>query len=104
MKRINGYLFEWMFWIVALFLLATADASAPHFSLCPLANMGIRWCPGCGIGHAISAVLKGHFAESIQAHWFGIPATLLLIHRVVVLFLKMLNIHRFKLSGGNEYV
>jgi hypothetical protein len=47
--------------------------------------MGITWCPGCGIGHAISWLIHGDLAKSFHAHWLGVPALILIIYRIYVL-------------------
>lgn len=85
---------ELAFWILALVLLATANPHAHHFSLCPLANMGVDWCPGCGLGRSISALFHGEVRESLNFHWFGIPALLVIIYRIVTL--STLTIKRSK--------
>jgi len=78
--------FELIFWIAALTALAiTNPAAESQYSLCPLKAMGITWCPGCGIGHAISWLLHGNIARSWQAHWLGVPALLIIGYRIYVL-------------------
>jgi hypothetical protein len=75
--------FELVFWVSALISLAfTNPAAAGHFSLCPLKTMGITWCPGCGLGHAISWLLHGDVRNSLQAHWLGIPALAVILYRI----------------------
>lgn len=81
---------ELIFWIVALVLLACAapheKPSSAHFTICPLANLGLGWCPGCGIGRAITLLFHGNFQMSMRQHWFGVPAVLILLYRIAVLF------------------
>lgn len=85
---------ELIFWIAALLLLATADphnhGETQHFTLCPLANMGLSWCPGCGIGRSLTQLFHGNFAESFALHWFGLPALLIICWRIGVLTRMML--------------
>ncbi len=85
MKLFNVFSFELLIWVVALVLLWFTNPSDHHFSLCPLASIGVEWCPGCGIGRSIAWLLKGNLNESFQAHWFGIPALILLICRIITL-------------------
>ena len=82
MKHFKSFPVELIFWILALVLLATADSHEHHFSLCPLANLGIDWCPGCGLGRSITALFHGELQESIHHHWFGIPALLVIVYRM----------------------
>lgn len=105
MKMLGRIPLELIFWIVALTVLACAKIHEPahpdHFTLCPLANVGFDWCPGCGIGRSITHVFHGNFAESFEMHWFGIPALLIIVHRIVVLIKK--DIKRiFKLTKEEE--
>lgn len=80
---------ELFFWIAALGLLAIsapqAHGHAGHFTMCPLANAGITWCPGCGIGRAITQLMHGNLQESLDHHWLGGPALLIILYRIVTL-------------------
>lgn len=94
-KVSNRVPLELLFWLTALVLLGFSEMEPSghelHFTLCPLANLGFEWCPGCGIGRAIAQLLHGNWQESLEQHWFGLPALLILLHRIVVLsrlFLK----------------
>jgi hypothetical protein len=104
MKMLSRIPLELIFWITALVLLALAKpelhGDEHHFTLCPLANMGIDWCPGCGIGRALTQLFHGNVAESIKLHWFGIPALLIIIYRIVVLI--KLNVKRNKFLKYKE--
>lgn len=99
MQRIKHIPLELYFWITALVLLALANPNEHHFSLCPLANLGIEWCPGCGLGRSITAIFHGELKQSLSFHWFGIPALLLIVYRMITLFsLTKNNIRRFNLN------
>jgi hypothetical protein len=80
---------ELIFWITALVILACSKVpegtSAEHFTLCPLANLGFTWCPGCGIGRAITALFHGNLSLSFQLHWFALPALIILLYRISIL-------------------
>ncbi|MES2428369.1 MAG: DUF2752 domain-containing protein [Bacteroidota bacterium] len=78
--------FELIFWIAAIIALAVADPSIQsQYTLCPLKLMGITWCPGCGIGHAVSWLLHGNIVRSWKAHWLGVPALLIIGYRIYIL-------------------
>jgi len=77
--------FELVFWITALIVLGFSDPTKAHYTLCPLKLMGFGWCPGCGIGHAISYLLRGNIGASFHAHWLGVPALGVLLYRIYVL-------------------
>lgn len=86
MKMLSYFPLELAFWVAALFLLATANpviaTDEHHFTLCPLAALGQHWCPGCGIGRSITQLLNGNLSASLQHHWFGLPALIILVFRV----------------------
>jgi len=85
-KKLFFKYFELIFWIAALIALAICDPAQPsHFTLCPFRLLGITWCPGCGIGHAIAFLFHGDIARSFNAHWFGIPALGIITWRIIVL-------------------
>jgi hypothetical protein len=86
MKHIS---IELIIWITALILLGTAGPQVynegHHFTLCPLAHLGISWCPGCGLGRAIILLFHGNLQGSFHQHWFGIPAVLIIGYRIIIL-------------------
>jgi hypothetical protein len=85
-KAVFHKYFELAFWVAALVSLALTDpTNQTHFSLCPFKMMGITWCPGCGLGHAISFLFHGDIKSSWHAHWLGIPAVLVISYRIYVL-------------------
>ena len=96
MKYIKSFPIELAFWLVALVLLAIANPTEHHFTLCPLANLGFDWCPGCGLGRSITALFHGDINASFAQHWFGIPALLLIAYRIYQLtnqlFTKEINL------------
>lgn len=75
-----------------MFLALTRSGSV-HYSLCPIDNMGMNLCPGCGLGRSIRYFFQGEFQASFSQHWFGIPAALILIYRVIQL---INNFFKFK--------
>jgi hypothetical protein len=90
---------ELIFWVLALGLLAIATPEqyghAHHFTLCPLANLGMEWCPGCGLGRSLVQLLHGNIVESWKYHWFGIPALIIIVFRIAELIkwnIKLSNI------------
>ncbi|OKS88983.1 DUF2752 domain-containing protein [Mucilaginibacter polytrichastri] len=75
--------FELIFWIMAIMALGLCNpATGSHFTLCPLKLLGFGWCPGCGIGHAITYLLHGDTGKSFKAHWLGLPALAIILYRI----------------------
>ncbi len=100
--------FELLIWISILIYLAAIDPSAEHVSFCIYKFIGINWCPGCGIGHAISYALHCDFYASFQSHKFGIIALFILVHRIYKLWprspltLKNANAQGLTLSSDSD--
>jgi len=95
MKTRRKIPFELILWITGLVLLASASPAGhhakEHFTFCPLSNMGISWCPGCGIGRSITHLFHGDLQASWQKHWFGVPALMILSYRIGTLTKRLYN-------------
>lgn len=86
---------EVIFWTFALIYLAFFNnVHSTHFTICPLSNLGIEHCPGCGLGNSISLFFSGDFIESFKAHILGIPAVSILVYRILSLIRINRLIHK----------
>lgn len=75
--------FEGFIWITALVYLAFfVNPHENHFTICPLTNAGFEHCPGCGLGNSIALIFRGDFSQSFTAHILGIPALIIILHRI----------------------
>ena len=75
---------EAVIWMVGLVALAAADPTAPPLlNLCLFDALGVSFCPGCGLGHAIAWLARGDIGASFQAHPLGLPAAGILLYRIV---------------------
>jgi hypothetical protein len=83
---------EAIIWLVALILLAASNPSEHHYTLCPLHNLGWDFCPGCGMGRSISYLFHLQVEKSFLTHPLGIPAVIILLHRITKVLFKP-NIH-----------
>jgi len=79
---------EALIWIVALIFLAFSNPAVHHYTLCPLDNLGISYCPGCGLGRSIGYFFRLDIESSFLAHPLGIPAVFLLVYRSVKILIK----------------
>ncbi|AKP52201.1 DUF2752 domain-containing protein [Cyclobacterium amurskyense] len=93
MKVNHSGVLELMVWLLALIgLYAFGGASAHTFSLCPLDNFGLTWCPGCGIGRSMHYFMMGDFSNSLTYHplgWFGVSVILFRIYELIKLKIKL---------------
>lgn len=84
--------FELTFWISALTLLAIMPPGTdPHYSFCIFKLMGIKFCPGCGLGHSISYLFHGNITASLKAHPLGIFAVIIILYRIY----QLIQLHFF---------
>jgi hypothetical protein len=75
--------FEASVWIVGLLYLAFIHSPGEaHFSICPLANIGVDFCPGCGLGNSITYLFNGDFVSSFNSHPLGIFALIVISKRI----------------------
>ncbi|MCU0469569.1 MAG: DUF2752 domain-containing protein [Arcicella sp.] len=79
LRKIN---IELLFWISGLIWLAVMNPSESHFTLCPIKNLGLSFCPGCGLGHSISYLFHGEIQESLHHHPLGIFALIVIFYRI----------------------
>ncbi|MFN3839195.1 MAG: DUF2752 domain-containing protein [Cyclobacteriaceae bacterium] len=85
---------EAVLWIIALAGLALVNPDTePHLTICPLANAGFAFCPGCGLGRSISYLFCGDVAASWRAHPLGIFAVIVLSYRIISLTLNASKAH-----------
>jgi hypothetical protein len=77
---------ELLFWIGALIGIFLIDPYGPqHFTLCPLDNLGFNWCPGCGLGRAMSLLTKGDIQASWSMHPLAMFAFAVILYRIIQL-------------------
>jgi len=82
-------------WLSGMVYLFTIDAySCEHFSFCIFNQLGIDFCPGCGIGRSISLFMHGEFALSFELHPLGIPAFFIIVYRIVSVVIKTVKIQQ----------
>ena len=81
---LNRIPLEALIWISGLLLLAFAGTDS-HFTICPLKNAGLNFCPGCGLGKSITLLFHGELANSFAAHPLGIFALFVLTFRIITL-------------------
>lgn len=72
-------------WLTALIIIGFMNTSDEGFTFCLFKVAGFNWCPGCGLAHSIAYAIHGELYVSVKAHWFGIPALLIIMNRIIVL-------------------
>jgi hypothetical protein len=90
---LEGYI-----WIAALIFLAFVNADSTHLTLCPFHNLGIDFCPGCGLGRSIHYLLHFEFVKSFHTHPLGGFALIVILHRIFTLIKNSLKYPEENLS------
>lgn len=80
---------ELLAWLLALVYLGCSNpASAVHHTIfLPDIIWGIK-SPGYNLGHSIAWLFRLEFTKSLDAHWLGIVALLVIIARIITLLKK----------------
>lgn len=90
---------EAFMWAAALVYLFFIDPyKTQHYSLCLFNNLGIDFCPGCGMGRSIAMLYHGDFIHSFQMHPLGLFALVIILARIYKLF-KNRNNHQQLTKG-----
>ncbi|MCX6826555.1 MAG: DUF2752 domain-containing protein [candidate division Zixibacteria bacterium] len=79
---------ELLFWAAALTAPVFIDPMKPHFSFCLFKNIGIDFCPGCGLGRAMALFYRGDIAGSFLCHPLGIIGVGVILFRIITLIYK----------------
>jgi hypothetical protein len=86
-------------WVAGIGMLALMNPTGAHyFSLCPFSWLLEGGCLGCGLGHSIAFLFRGEWASSWEAHPMGIPALLILGHRILSLLRQDRLLQKNKLT------
>ena len=73
---------ELIAWIVSILAIFTINPYSDSFSLCLLDNLGLHWCPGCGLGRAMNLLARGKFLASWEMHPLASLAYGVIFHRI----------------------
>lgn len=95
MKDIRKFPVELAFWIFALAILWNLDSHGSHFSLCPLYQAGVDWCPGCGLGRSVSHLMRGEFAASWEKHPLAAYGLSVILYRIFQLTNQIIKKHKY---------
>lgn len=87
---------ELLFWMGSIIGILLIDpASGSHFSLCPLDQLGIDWCPGCGLGRSMNLLARGEFQASWELHPLAAFAYLVILSRIWNLISNLKTTHNY---------
>lgn len=103
MKNFRKYL-ELTAWTGGLVSLAVMDPGTDaHYSFCFFKLIGIKFCPGCGLGHSISYLFHGNVSASFDAHPLGLFAVLVILARIYKLFSLLILAPFKKYNYGQQF-
>lgn len=95
LRKFKQFPLELAFWCLALVSLWQLDPYGSHYSLCPLHHLGIEWCPGCGLGRAISLLMKGEISASWALHPLGGFALAVILYRILEILKHLQTKHNY---------
>ncbi len=73
-------------WIAGLiYLIFINPYQHQSFTFCPFHNLGLDFCPGCGLGRSIAFFYHGDIIHSLKAHPLGMIGLAIIIHRIYFL-------------------
>ena len=82
--RKKDFPWEPLIWVAGLVAVAIPDpTTASTWSLCIFDALGITFCPGCGLGHAVGFLVRGELTQSLASHPLAIPVVIILIGRAL---------------------
>lgn len=86
---------EALLWAAGLLVLAASDPTSDfHFTLFwPQWAFGIQ-SPGHGLGHSIGYLFRGDLGSSLDSHFLGLPAVVVLTYRIISLQVRKLRASR----------
>jgi hypothetical protein len=100
-RRVNP---EAVIWLSGLLILALINVDGTsHLTICPFKNLGIDFCPGCGLGKSIHYLLHLEINQSLNAHPLGIFTFAVLARRIYGLIKSSVNNKKTNLSTNMEY-
>jgi hypothetical protein len=94
LKNLN---IEALIWILGLIYLYFVNSDS-HYSFCLFKNLGIDFCPGCGLGRSIHYLMHFEFMKSINTHPLGIFAFVMLLNRIITLLIPSLKDTKLKIA------
>jgi hypothetical protein len=87
---------ELIFWIGSLIVILTINPNVGnHFSICPLDNLGLTWCPGCGLGRSMNLLANGDIQASWSMHPLAMLAFVVIFHRIWTLIKHLKTTHHY---------
>ncbi len=88
-QRLQPFPLELILWIGSIIAILTINPYSDSFSLCPLHNLGLDWCPGCGLGKGMNLLARGEFKASWEMHPLASLAYGVIFHRIWILIKQL---------------
>jgi hypothetical protein len=90
--------FEWMALVSFLIIPAFIDPAANSATFCLFHNIGIEFCPGCGLGRSVAYLFRGDLTASFHMHPAGWLAVVVLASRVIQIFNRNRKIKKYNVN------
>jgi hypothetical protein len=99
LKQLLAQNTELILWLIAL-VFVWIMPTTPLQSFCLFKQIGLTFCPGCGIGRAIHEVMHANWVASWHYHKLGLPALVMICWRILKL-LNQTKQHNYELKLKN---
>ncbi|HSP88693.1 MAG TPA: DUF2752 domain-containing protein [Ignavibacteriaceae bacterium] len=76
---------EGFLWLAGLIILIMINTDSAHFTVCPFNNLGLDFCPGCGLGRSINYFVRLDFENSFSVHPLGGVAFFIILYRIFLI-------------------
>ena len=91
-------------WTAGLVAVSVANPWAlPLIDACLFEAIGLSFCPGAGLGHAVGFLARGEFQLSFQSHPFALVVVGILIHHIQSLFRSAFSPFQLHRSDVQSY-
>ena len=82
---------ELLFFSLGLLFLYFINPNKIHSSICPFANLGFVFCPGCGLGRSLYYLMHFQVGKSWEMHPLGFFGFAVITFRIYTLTRNILN-------------
>jgi hypothetical protein len=90
--------FEWLALGAFLIVPAFIDPEVHTVSYCLFQNIGIEFCPGCGLGRSVAYIYRANLTASFQMHPAGLLMVMVLVSRIIQIFTRNTKIKKKTLN------
>ena len=89
---------EWVVFFIGLLLMATMNPYVDGTSLCLFETLGLKYCPGEGLGHSIAFLFRGEYKAALEANLMGPLVVVGLSTRIITIWKNLIQKQKMDLQ------